>query len=262
MGRKRGTSPHPGVELLTKSDERGTFMVGRWWVPEAGVSGRDRKRRKLTLKSANKAMPEDMCREWAHNMASELRRMEWIASLGKSVPPHDVWADPSAPVTYRKVNGSVSTADLRELQIDQSKHLYGIRCMNRVKIGIATDPSSRRSALQVGCPVDVDLEFSVSGMAWAESHIHSLLHDERVRGEWFSGPLTNSVVSLMRRFDITSSHQEMGVLSSLRSVVGKYRKEIEEIERGEEYANPRDRNCWMHPMYAREHAAPQETPCP
>lgn len=63
-----------------------------------------------------------------------------------------------------------------------------------VKIGIARDVEARISTLQTGNPDELHLLASFPGTQADELALHRYLRDERIRGEWFEGELTEQVV--------------------------------------------------------------------
>lgn len=62
-----------------------------------------------------------------------------------------------------------------------------------VKVGIASDPVSRRADLQVGCPEPIQLvcpgDVERDDAREIERDIHRMLSPYRIRGEWFRAPL-------------------------------------------------------------------------
>ena len=55
----------------------------------------------------------------------------------------------------------------------------------RVKLGISSDPESRTSNMQTGCPVKLKLMGYVLASYALESAVHEMLSEYRIRGEWF-----------------------------------------------------------------------------
>ena len=68
--------------------------------------------------------------------------------------------------------------------------IYLLKCGKFYKVGIATDPDSRRAACQTGCPHEIRLVASwKSTDAYKEERqIHELLKPYHHRGEWFRLP--------------------------------------------------------------------------
>lgn len=55
-----------------------------------------------------------------------------------------------------------------------------------IKVGFtAGDPRARLRAMQTGCPLELVLIASIPGPMKAETEMHEVFADERVRGEWF-----------------------------------------------------------------------------
>ena len=84
-------------------------------------------------------------------------------------------------------------------------NVYVIECNGYYKIGIAYDIKSRLSTLQSSCPyklklIAVEHLSSDEKARMSEKHIHNLLKDHRVRGEWFDVSLDKlfSVLKLDR----------------------------------------------------------------
>jgi hypothetical protein len=65
------------------------------------------------------------------------------------------------------------------------------------KIGFASRPKARRSAVQTGTPEKVSLNFTVEvpglDARAVERHAHWILRESRVHGEWFNVPLAEAV---------------------------------------------------------------------
>lgn len=74
--------------------------------------------------------------------------------------------------------------------------IYAIRNPNTgsVKIGFSNKPKQRLAGLQTGHDVELVLESYIRGNRKWERGIHRILRGERVRGEWFRGELTNTMV--------------------------------------------------------------------
>jgi len=65
--------------------------------------------------------------------------------------------------------------------------IYAIHCPNKneVKIGYATNPTSRLSQLQVGTTDRLDLLITFAGGLAEEKEIHKALAKHKISGEWF-----------------------------------------------------------------------------
>ena len=64
-------------------------------------------------------------------------------------------------------------------------YIYFIRCRGRVKIGRAHDIAKRMSAMQVGCPYELEfLGYEEGGMG-REAELHKMFEHLHCHGEWF-----------------------------------------------------------------------------
>ncbi len=65
--------------------------------------------------------------------------------------------------------------------------IYAIHCPNKneIKIGYATNPTSRLSQLQVGTTDRLDLLITFAGGLAEEKEIHKALAKHKISGEWF-----------------------------------------------------------------------------
>lgn len=64
-------------------------------------------------------------------------------------------------------------------------HLYLMRHVNGLtKIGRSVNPKAREKTLQAEDP-RLELIFTAENLGWLEGKFHKILHEERVRGEWF-----------------------------------------------------------------------------
>lgn len=68
------------------------------------------------------------------------------------------------------------------------QYLYLMKMENKYKIGISKSPVRRRSAMQTGCPVKIELVAywsCVADTVGVEQHFHEHFTDCRLQGEWF-----------------------------------------------------------------------------
>lgn len=65
--------------------------------------------------------------------------------------------------------------------------VYVIRAMesDRIKIGIAENPTRRLLELQIGSPEHLELIGTAAGGRRLEVRLHAELHRDRLHGEWF-----------------------------------------------------------------------------
>lgn len=63
--------------------------------------------------------------------------------------------------------------------------IYLIAAGDRVKIGIAKDPSKRLASLQIGSPERLDLIATFPGSRKTEARLHERFKRYRLAGEWF-----------------------------------------------------------------------------
>ena len=87
---------------------------------------------------------------------------------------------------------------------NEHKSLYVIRLadLDVVKIGYSENVSKRLSCLQVGCPLDLHLEFTVlvyEAERW-EKVVHDFLKKQgkHIRGEWFRLPKPLDMFTLLK----------------------------------------------------------------
>ena len=62
-----------------------------------------------------------------------------------------------------------------------------------IKIGRSKHPDKRLKELQTGCPYRLKIIYVFKDKGWLENHIHSLLLDFRLKGEWFSYDCVGSI---------------------------------------------------------------------
>lgn len=84
---------------------------------------------------------------------------------------------------------------------ERSYYVYIISCGPFVKVGFSFDVESRISALQLSSPYSLDLEYLSNARSLMDSRdlerrIHNTLDACRVRGEWFSCPVTIAINAL------------------------------------------------------------------
>ena len=74
--------------------------------------------------------------------------------------------------------------------------IYAIRNKRTrsVKLGYSREPKTRVKGLQTAHEDELVLEACVHGGKKLEEHFHDLLAHEQIRGEWFRGPKTETVV--------------------------------------------------------------------
>lgn len=94
---------------------------------------------------------------------------------------------------------------IKQLELKKkSKYIYVLECMGFYKIGYAYDVKSRINSMQAGSPFILNHIFSEK--VWnprdAESRLHKILSDYKVRGEWFKLPkeLVDSIVLDLKNY--------------------------------------------------------------
>ena len=98
--------------------------------------------------------------------------------------------------------------------------IYAIHCPNKneIKIGYATNPTSRLSQLQVGTTDRLDLLITFAGGLVEEKEIHETLAKHRISGEWFKySPEIFSVLidAMANQFPIARTLANPKVISRL-----------------------------------------------
>lgn len=66
-----------------------------------------------------------------------------------------------------------------------SGFVYFVRAGNDIKIGFSVTPKKRVHALQIGCPINVELLAIIPGTIDIERELHRRFFGLHVRGEWF-----------------------------------------------------------------------------
>lgn len=79
-------------------------------------------------------------------------------------------------------------AELEAMCDGSGRRVYFIALHEVIKVGVTGDVADRVSALQVGCPYELELLGSIKGDPRAEAALHAALCIYRVRGEWFMAP--------------------------------------------------------------------------
>jgi hypothetical protein len=79
-----------------------------------------------------------------------------------------------------------------------------------IKFGVARNPLSRLSTLQTGNHEPLRLVVAVNLKDCRERQIHYWLREERLRGEWFSGPKTTNVLSDLKTRARCVNHDDPG----------------------------------------------------
>jgi len=75
-----------------------------------------------------------------------------------------------------------------------------------IKIGYSTSPDERLKTLQTANEAELELvAFFENGTLQFEDRLHQILdgYEERVRGEWFRGPVTDCVASILTLMNTT-----------------------------------------------------------
>jgi hypothetical protein len=75
-----------------------------------------------------------------------------------------------------------------------------------IKIGFSTSPDERLKTLQTANEAELELvAFFENGTLQFEDRLHQILdgYEERVRGEWFHGPVTDCVASVLSLMNTT-----------------------------------------------------------
>jgi len=94
------------------------------------------------------------------------------------------------PYIVEEINRRLANGrDRRTSKKNKPNHIYLIRedAYGLVKIGIANNPMSRLSNLQVSCPQNITLiaVLEVENARIYEAELHSRYRDKHYRGEWF-----------------------------------------------------------------------------
>ena len=76
--------------------------------------------------------------------------------------------------------------------------MYGIMCYTYIKIGVTSDVLGRIEALQSASPFDLELVWCArcptrSAAFVLERHLHQKFESRRVRGEWFTLDIIDSL---------------------------------------------------------------------
>jgi hypothetical protein len=95
--------------------------------------------------------------------------------------------------------------------------IYAIRnyATSSIKFGFSRSPFGRLSQLQVGNEALLGLAGCVFSEKSFEKVVHRFLATERIRGEWYSGPLSEKVAAAFARVrkeareDSRSAHSEV-----------------------------------------------------
>lgn len=66
--------------------------------------------------------------------------------------------------------------------------VYVMECERHYKVGVALDPHSRVTDLQIGCPFPIKLVMTIThpNAKTLESKLHQLYRRHRVRGKWYA----------------------------------------------------------------------------
>ena len=104
------------------------------------------------------------------------------------------WEDVKAAIENRNLNSP-----------EHPGWVYFIRCIDRVKIGYASDIAKRVAGLQTACPYPLSVLATVPGSIDVERQMHRGFADLREVGEWFryEGALSTYIDDLV--------NQEQGV---------------------------------------------------
>jgi hypothetical protein len=70
-------------------------------------------------------------------------------------------------------------------RLHKNKYLYFIQCGDKVKIGVSSDPESRKGSLQTGAPGKLHVIASLEKMGDKENFCHKRLSHLHISGEWF-----------------------------------------------------------------------------
>lgn len=112
--------------------------------------------------------------------------------------------------------------------------IYAIHCPNKdeIKIGYATNPTSRLSQLQVGTTDRLDLLLTFAGGLSEEKEIHKALAKHRISGEWFKySPEVFSVLidAMANQFPIARTTANPKVISRLERRLASSLEYIDEL---------------------------------
>lgn len=100
------------------------------------------------------------------------------------------------PQGKKKVRPPTYPGEIGMVKSDKG-YVYFLVLGQSVKIGFATDPVSRFRSSWTYLPDEPDLYVAVEGSVHEERRLHSILHEDRKKGEWFH--LTTRVMKIIAR---------------------------------------------------------------